>query len=684
MAPSLKRYIHTFKAMPENSTDMEFDGNVKIYYDHYRTGVRLDGTYNKWARAVKYIEDSDSDYVTFPEWNPDAIKSLITFEEDSSKPDDTTITWRVNDGTNDYFYFAWPTSLLLLIQFNDITPSYDPDFYRDGSAPVVTPVGSPSIVSPGDSNFGTGALDATGGGVNGVLYEGAQLAALKNKGTIRFRVKTNYSGAPVSAQIFFAVTLPPLGENTVAIGHDSATGFPAVAIGDDTGGVIFSGPTTVWNPVAGTWYEFELTWDSTPGTGFGGVFRIDGVEFHSETGTGSRTAVELDTYAVGSYFGSAADFTLDEVQVFDTVQHTADYTPLTYEFPVGVDGWSSITSSVWNTEDEISANISTFTETITSKKIKFIAKLRTTDDEETPILYGYKLLIGAQFDWWEDLVIRSLVPSLRNNFTFIKDFSAQQNATGTTFNIKTDADFIPEEDLNISSIDAVYNHTDDSNHDTDLFNSYNSGTGLVTLTTSVAEDKVLFIRFVVQPEIALNFTDADYTEVAKTPAIILDSMNVTGHEVKAEKVIVDKVTPKGYRMNNPFWCERVTFLGVLTSSKNVDAMRAVTAIHEYMYNAVGKSLQTKALDTKLSMTIEGTSRYSPRVNFGGLRSSSFQITINNFYAWLKDIEEHYVIEDFNYTLQRRNEVGPAEEFEVVGRQNAGVVKPLVMMPVIEE
>ena len=113
-------------------------------------------------------------------------------------------------------------------------------------------------------------------------------------------------------------------------------------------------------------------------------------------------------------------------------------------------------------------------------------------------------------------------------------------------------------------------------------------------------------------------------------------------------------------------------------------MRAVSAIHEYMYNSIGKSLSTKALDTKLSMMIEGTSRYNPRVNFGGLRSSSFQITIKNFYAWLKDIEEHYVIETFNYTLQRREEVGPSEEFEVVGRQNAGVVKPLVMMPVIEE
>ncbi len=551
MAPSLKKYIHTFKVMPKDIPDMTLTGNVKIYYDHYRTGVRLDGTYNKWARAVKYTEDSDTDYVTLPEWNPDAIKSLITFEEDSYKPDDTTITWRVNDGTNDYFYFARPSGLLLLIQFNDLTPSYDPDYYRDGSAPVVTPIGSPSISAPGDTNFGAGALDVTGGGVDGIGYAGAQLVAAKNTGTVRLRMKPNYSGTPTTDQIFFVMFEQATGYNLVVLGHATTTGYPGIVIYNDSGSLIYFGPTTAWSSTAGTWYEFELTWDISAG-GFGVVFRIDGVTFDSTAVTDSRTGTSIDVYSVGTYGGSNADFVIDEIQVYDDVQHTADYTPLTYEFPATVDGWSSVASFVWNTEAEISENISTFAETITSKKIQFIAKLKTTDDEETPILYGYKLLIEAQFDWWEDLVIRSLVPSLRDNFSFIKDFSAQQNATGTTFNIKTDAYFIPEEDLNISSIDAVYNHTDDLNHDTDLLSSYNSGTGLVTLTTSVAKDKVLFIRFVVTPEVALNFTDADYTEVAKAPAIILDSMNITGHEVKAEKVIVDKVTPQGYRMNNPF------------------------------------------------------------------------------------------------------------------------------------
>jgi hypothetical protein len=459
MAPTLKKYIYEFKVMPEDRSSLTFSDptKIKIYSDHYRLGVRLDGIWNKYSRKLEYPLDTDI-YCEFPVWNPDAIKTLVTFEELSYSPDSSaTISWRINDGTDDYYY---------------------------------------------------------------------------------------------------------------------------------------------------------------------------------DTGTSNWVNPTLDAH--------------------------------------------------WNTEAEVSDNISTFTEAVTSKQIKFLVKLQTTDKDYTPICYGYKLMIEAQFDWFEDLIIRSVIPSIRDNFLYTKDFSTLMLTTGTTFNIQTDHGFVPEEDLNISSIDAVYDHTNDPNHTTDLFSSYNSGTGLVTLTSSINKDDRVYIRFKIEPEVSLNFTDSDYTEVGKVPAIVLDSINIKAIEVKAEESIVDKVTPKGYKMNFPLWCKELTILGVLITSKNVDAMRAISSIYTYFLGTINNQITTKALDLKLSMCIEDISRYNPRVNLDGARSSAFQISIKNFYAWLRDVEDHYVVTNFDYHLNDRPDIGPSEEFGIIGRQNAGVVKQLIMTPVIEE
>lgn len=167
-------------------------------------------------------------------------------------------------------------------------------------------------------------LDLTGESIKYVDYDADLNADSQQVGCIRFKLTPNYSGAPASIKNFISISKQAgFNDNGIKIFQSSTVIF--IQIADSAAGSIVSNAES-WSPVSGTTYEIELNWDIT--TGATRLF-IDGVQLGStQTGTGTRDA-NINLFRVGADVSATlkSDFYIEDLIVFDTVQHTSNYTP---------------------------------------------------------------------------------------------------------------------------------------------------------------------------------------------------------------------------------------------------------------------------------------------------------------------------------------------------------------------
>ena len=190
-------------------------------------------------------------------------------------------------------------------------------------------------------NYGGGVLTGTAVGGAAILNEKLDLAhndvryvdyaALNNAdsqqvGCINLKIIPNYSGAPVgNNQIYIVITKETSdASNLVALNHKT-TGQFSILINNSIGESIFVADLGEWLPTAGQKYEVELNWDIT--TGATRLF-IDKIQFGvTQTATGTRDnsigLLRVGSSVSGTY---ASNFSIEDLIVYDTVQHTTDYT----------------------------------------------------------------------------------------------------------------------------------------------------------------------------------------------------------------------------------------------------------------------------------------------------------------------------------------------------------------------
>ena len=342
----------------------------------------------------------------------------------------------------------------------------------------------------------------------------------------------------------------------------------------------------------------------------------------------------------------------------------------------------------WNTEVEVATNIGSLD--YTQRSIQFIARLKTDDRWATPILRGFNVMMVGQFDYWEDLILRSLVPRLRNDLSFIVDFAAKMTADGTTFNVKDELTaFTPDKAWDIVGIDSIYNNDTDSDHDIDLFSSFNISSGLVTMSGSLTTGTRVFINMVIQPDIVVNFRDVDYIEVGKTPSVVIESISINGRKVVAFREMVDMAALKGYQLDSPFHASKVIFTCSILTGGNRDNFVLMSKAQESIVVGLGGDslpclLKTKALDERITMMFSPAEQYSPRPNFSGLRTSTFGIILSDFYVWHKNVTETAVVQQFVYTIEDRADSGPAEQYGVTSQLPAGAFPFMNNQPEIDD
>lgn len=174
----------------------------------------------------------------------------------------------------------------------------------------------------------SGALELLGGaGLKYIDFVGTSNADSLQVGCLRLKIKPNYSGNPATIQHFIRLSQANASTNNVIGFFHQTSGQIALRVFNSAGGTIMSTDIGAWSPVSGTSYELEMNWDITAGAI---RFFINGVQLGATgTGTGTRSgAVALmrvgETQTVASNF---ANFTIEKLSAFSTVQHTANYTP---------------------------------------------------------------------------------------------------------------------------------------------------------------------------------------------------------------------------------------------------------------------------------------------------------------------------------------------------------------------
>lgn len=190
-----------------------------------------------------------------------------------------------------------------------------------------------------------------------------------------------------------------------------------------------------------------------------------------------------------------------------------------------------INTSDWNTEAEVSANISSFP--VTSKSLQVVINLVTNDVSYTPVVYEIIILYESNVDFQDDLFYNSVLPYLEN-VKPISDYIVTLSTTGSTIDLD---DYPLETPYNIVDIDSCFNYTDDPNLTTDIFSSYDSGTKVITLTGSVDSGKKVWIKFIYRPVVSIS-TDQEYVEVSEVPAIHVLNYEVTNNVLVTRSMAV--------------------------------------------------------------------------------------------------------------------------------------------------
>lgn len=237
-----------------------------------------------------------------------------------------------------------------------------------------TPVGGASVSG--------GRLDLKGGTNQYVDYTAVGNAVFTQTGAVRFKLTPNYTGTPPVWHAFFAISLAAGSlVNRLELRHSSSAGQLQLRMNDSAGASIGTATLANWLPTAGVTYEFEVNFDFTSGATR--IF-IDGVQHGTTvTDTGTRT----DTSAllrVGNDYqaNEVANFEVEDFEVFNTVQHTSNYSP----------GYT-VPESVYATNDP---TILTNSQVQASALSSFVATVTEAGSD----LVKWQAVVGGQAKYW--------------------------------------------------------------------------------------------------------------------------------------------------------------------------------------------------------------------------------------------------------------------------------------------
>lgn len=287
--------------------------------------------------------------------------------------------------------------------------------------------------------------------------------------------------------------------------------------------------------------------------------------------------------------------------------------------------WAVASAGQWNTLAQLQTNFATFP--VTTRRIRLVYGLRTTDPAVTPCVLGAMVLYQADIlSTMEEVLYRSLIRQLRT-VTVPVEFAVDW-PTATTAVVLADL-LDQQEAVEISGVSAVFNHTDDPDHLTALSFTYVSGT--LTLAVALPADKKAVIRCDVAPVVAFT-TDQDYDQVSKLPAIVVDTVTerFTG-EIPSLQHVTDVTTLAAICVRSPRQGSYEVTLRAM-ANRGLDLIRLTDAITSWVRTA--RVLRIGALDQSATMVLDRQFSVTPRPDQTGVMDDRCTIRILDVEAWI--------------------------------------------------
>jgi len=301
--------------------------------------------------------------------------------------------------------------------------------------------------------------------------------------------------------------------------------------------------------------------------------------------------------------------------------------------------WAIAGVSDWNSEEEIAANIETFP--ATTKTLSILINLATTDELATPFISALDVLMLCDLSYIRSIVSESLIPNLREQIRPLVDFGLRAEG-GDKVSLRDVETF-----FNILEVVEVHDHAGDPNHTTNLFSSYDVQGRVITLSSAVPQGTKLFIRFIAEPEVYLNWASQDYVEVEKIPAIVLDSFGISGNEVFGRQSVINRSNNTSVVRRSPLRLH-LEFNVLLLAESNRVLMEMQDEALKYIAN--NPLLTWRALDEKLTTKMIEEPSLNPRPNLSDKHQAGYTLRIEDIFLWLKPEEALPLIQQFVLTF----------------------------------
>lgn len=217
------------------------------------------------------------------------------------------------NGSNTNNEIEYPENLTFYCSFDD---SINADYG----------LGNLTGIATGNASVSDGKLNLAYDDVRYVDYNTTNNVDSQQTGCIRLKFTSNYSGSPSVDRTMFIISKAHADSKNLIHLRRRTTGMIQLYISDLDGTIIMNVDVGPWFPVVNNTYEFELNWDLTIGSTR--LFIEGGQLGITITATGTRDS-NIGIFRLGSNVAGVDKFNgwIDDVMVFNAVQHTSNYTP---------------------------------------------------------------------------------------------------------------------------------------------------------------------------------------------------------------------------------------------------------------------------------------------------------------------------------------------------------------------
>jgi len=301
--------------------------------------------------------------------------------------------------------------------------------------------------------------------------------------------------------------------------------------------------------------------------------------------------------------------------------------------------WGAAGAGNWNTLAQVQANLASFPKT--SKKIRIVVELKTTDSRFTPILHRARLLVKTrQESAVEEVLFRAFVAGLRAEVRPTADLRVpwpgglSANLTALGFTAGTGF-FTEATGLKVVGMDSVLDSVE-----ADLLSSFVLGTGVVTLSSDPGAVE-LTLRAIFEPVVAVS-THSDWNELPRLPAIVVEprpeeSMRAGGADRvffhnRNDDTAKSLVAPRTTNLPLTLRC---------LSSRVLDVLRTSDAVQTWLQTR--PTLRVAALDEAVDLVLETPSDVRPSEQ-GNAHEARIGVKIRNVRRFDRVPKAEYVVQ----------------------------------------